>query len=116
MIINHRTYAITPRKLPEYLKLFEQYALPVALAHGFELVGYYTVKHGPLNQVVHLWRYESLADLEAKRAARDADPAWSAYLARTEGFVQAQEDKILAPAPFSPDHPDHPDHPGRAGG
>ena len=74
-----------------------------ALRHGFELAGYYVVKHGPLNQVVHLWKYDSLADLEAKRASRDADPAWADYLARTEGMVQHQEDRIMAPAAFSPD-------------
>ena len=103
MIVNHRTYSITPRKMAVYLKAFEELALPLVREHGFELMGYYTVKHGPLNQVIHLWRYDSLADLEAKRAARDGDPRWGEYLAATEGMVQQQEDRILAPASFSPD-------------
>jgi hypothetical protein len=34
---------------------------------------------GPLNQVVHLWRYDNLADMEKKRTARDADPAWGEF-------------------------------------
>jgi hypothetical protein len=103
MIVNHRTYTIVPRRMGAYLKLVEELALPIMRRHGFDLMGYYVAKHGPLNQVVHLWRYDSLADLERKRAARDADPAWADYLARTEGMVQAQEDRILAPAHFSPD-------------
>ena len=103
MIVNHRTYTLVPRKMKPYLELVETLALPIMRRHGFELIGYYVVKHGPLNQVIHLWRYESLADLEVKRAARDADPAWADYLARTEGMVQHQEDRILAPASFSPD-------------
>jgi hypothetical protein len=57
---------------------------------------------GPLNQVVHLWRYDNLADMEKKRTARDADPAWGAYLSLTEGLVLAQEDKVMRPASFSP--------------
>ena len=44
-----------------------------------------------------------MADLETKRAARDADPAWAGYLSKTEGMVQHQEDRIMAPAGFSPD-------------
>ena len=56
----------------------------------------------PLNQVVHIWRYDSLADLEKKRAARDADPAWGAYLALTEGMVAMQDNKVMRPASFSP--------------
>jgi hypothetical protein len=103
MIINHRTYTVTPRRMGPYLKLVEELALPVMLRHGFELAGYYVTMHGPLNQVVHLWKYDSLADLERKRAARDADPAWADYLSRTEGMVQSQEDRILAPTAFSPD-------------
>jgi hypothetical protein len=103
MIVDVRTYTLVPRKLARYVELFEQHALPVMRRHGLELIGYYTSQIGPLNQVVHLWRYESLADLERKRAARDADPAWGAYLAMTEGMVLAQDNKIMRPVSFSPE-------------
>jgi hypothetical protein len=51
---------------------------------------------------VHLWRYDSLAEIETKRAARDADPARSEFLSRTEGMLLMQEDKVMRPASFSP--------------
>ena len=102
MIVDLRTYTLIPRKLASYVALFEQHALPVMQRHGLELMGYYVSHIGPLNQVVHMWRYESLADLERKRAARDADPAWADFLSRTEGMILAQESKIMRPAPFSP--------------
>ena len=76
MIVDVRTYTLIPRKMAKYLDLFEKHALPVMQRHGLELLGYYLSQIGPLNQVVHLWRYDSLADLEEKRAARDDDPAW----------------------------------------
>lgn len=41
--------------------------------------------------------------MEAKRAARDADPNWQDFLARTDGLVLIQEDKVMKPATFSPD-------------
>ena len=103
MIINHRTYTIGPRKMGPYLALVESHGLPVMLKHGFELMGYYVAKHGQLNQVIHIWKYDDMADLETKRASRDADPAWGEYLAKTEGMVQYQEDRIMAPSSFSPD-------------
>ena len=102
MIDNHRTYTITPRKMKPYLALVESLAVPIMLKHGFELLGYYTAMHGQLNQVIHIWKYDSMGDLEAKRASRDADPAWANYLSQTEGMVQHQEDRIMAPASFSP--------------
>ena len=102
MIVDVRTYTLIPRKMPKYLELFEKHALPVMLRHGLELVGYYTSSIGPLNQVVHIWRYDSLADLEKKRAARDADPAWGEFLSLTEGMVLMQDNRIMRPTSFSP--------------
>jgi hypothetical protein len=102
MIVDVRTYTLVPRKLPRYVELFEQHALPVMKRHGLELLGYYVSQIGPLNQVVHLWRYDSLADMEQKRARRDADPAWGAFLAMTEGMVLMQDDKVMRPSSFSP--------------
>jgi hypothetical protein len=93
MIVDVRTYTLIPRKLAGYVDLFEMHALPVMTRHGLELMGY---------QVVHLWRYDSLADMEKKRSARDADPAWGEYLSLTEGMVLAQDNKIMRPASFSP--------------
>ena len=104
MIVDVRTYTLIPRKLPGYVALFEKLALPVTKRHGLELLGYYTSQIGALNQVVHIWRYESLADLEKKRTARDADPDWAKFLSQTEGYVLMQEDKIMKPASFSPNH------------
>lgn len=101
MIVDVRTYNIVPRKMPEYLALFEKYALPVQRRHIGDPLGYFVVEHGPLHQVVHLWGYESLADLATKRAARDADPDWTDYLARTDGLVVSQDNKLTRPTQWS---------------
>ena len=68
MIVNIRTYTLVPRMMPKYLKLFEEIAMPLMQRHGIELLGYYSSVVGPQNQVVHLWRYDSMADMERKRA------------------------------------------------
>ena len=67
MIVDIRTYDIVPRKMQAYLNLFEEYAMPVLRQYIGEPIGYFVVEHGPLNQVVHLWGYDSLADVEEKR-------------------------------------------------
>ena len=102
MIVDVRTYTLIPRKQAKYLELFEKRALPVTKRHGLELMSYYVSYIGALNQVVHLWRYENLADMEKKRASRDADPAWAEFLSLTEGMLLLQEDKVMRPASFSP--------------
>jgi NIPSNAP len=102
MIVDIRTYTFLPRKMAGYLELFEKQALPVLKRHNLELIGYYASHIGPLNQVVHLWRYDSLADMEKKRSARDADPDWAEFLTRTEGMVLLQDNKVMRPTAFSP--------------
>jgi NIPSNAP len=62
MIVDVRTYTLIPRKMAKYLELFEKHALPVMKRHGLELTGDYVSHIGPLNQLVHLWRYDSLAE------------------------------------------------------
>ena len=55
-----------------------------------------------MNEVVHLWGYEGLADMEVRRAVRDADPGWPGYRKKTQDLVLYQEKKILTPTAFSP--------------
>ncbi len=100
LIIDLRTYTIRPRGMPEYLKLFEELALPIQLRHIGPPLGYYTAEIGALNQVVHLWGFDSLADMESRRAARNADPGWPTYLAASAGLVLAQENRIIRRVDF----------------
>ncbi len=101
MIVDVRTYDIVPRQMKAYLALFEEYALPVMREYIGEPIGYFVVEHGPLNQVVHLWGYDSLADVEEKRRARDADPRWAEYLSKGEGLVARQNNKLCRPTDWS---------------
>jgi hypothetical protein len=99
-IIDMRIYTIRPRGMPEYLKLFEEMALPIQLRHIGPPIGYYTGEIGALNQVVHLWGFDSLADMEARRAARNADPGWPNYLAASAHLMLAQENRIIRRVDF----------------
>ena len=66
------------------------------------LIGYFHTEIGELNQVVHLWGYESLAERERRRALLAADPEWQDYLKNSPDIIVKMESRILIPAPFSP--------------
>ncbi len=72
-------------------------ALPIMRKHLGEPYGYFTTETADLNQFVHLWRYASMAEREARRAALYADPAWLEYRARTgeTDWVLHQHNRIL---------------------
>jgi hypothetical protein len=104
MIFELRTYTVTPGRAAEFVKLYETQALALQKKYLGELIGFYVTEIGPLNQVVHLWRYESLADRETRRTKLEADPAWADYRAASRQLdaLVHQESKILKPTSFSP--------------
>jgi hypothetical protein len=74
-VVDHRIYTIRPRGMPEFIEVFDRLAMPILLEHLGAPLGFYTSSIGPLNQVVHLWGYDSLDDFERRSQARDGDPA-----------------------------------------
>jgi hypothetical protein len=104
MIVDLRIYTVRPGKMADFLKMYQEHAWPLQLKHLGRCVGWYTTAEGQLNQVVHLWAYDSQADREARRDAMAADPEWQAYLKRSSefGYLVAQENRFLRPTAFSP--------------
>jgi hypothetical protein len=102
MIFDHRTYTIAHGRMQEYLERYESIALPIQLRHLGKLIGFYVSDIGPLNQVVHIWAYASIADREDRRARMAADPEWQDFMKGNGGMFVHQENKILKPARFSP--------------
>lgn len=104
MIVELRTYTVKPLRTGDFLQLYEQAALPLQHKYLGHLIGFFVSEIGPLNQVVHLWGFESLADRESRRIKMEADPGWSLYrdALRTLDVIVDQESKILKSTVFSP--------------
>lgn len=104
MIVEMRIYTITPGRVADFVELYENKALAIQKKYLGELLGFYVTEVGPLNQVVHLWRYESMGDRETRRARMDADPAWTQYRAASKelNILMNQETRFMKPTSFSP--------------
>lgn len=103
MIFEQRTYRLRAGTVRDYLRTYEQEGgLELQKKYLGRLVGYFHTEVGPLNEIVHLWAYESFEDREARRSALSADPAWQAYAPKIFQFIETQESKLLKPASFSP--------------
>lgn len=97
MIIDERTYTIVPGKLNAYLDMHLRGALPIMRRYLGEPHGYFVTETGTLNQFVHMWRYENMAERERRRTALYADSEWLAYRERvgTAGWILKQENRII---------------------
>lgn len=100
MIVELRTYTTHPGKLAQCIEMYDREGREIQLRYLECMVGYYTTEIGMLNQIVHLWGYESLDDRARRRAALAADKGWQAYVAKLMPLLVGQESKILNPAPF----------------
>lgn len=104
MIYEMRTYTLRPLKMGDWLALYKAEALPVQKEILGNLVGFFTTEFGELNQVVHIWAYESLDDRAARRAKMAVDPRWAAFSAKNKELdaVIDLKSSVLKPTDFSP--------------
>lgn len=104
MIVEQRTYTVKPLRTADFLQLYEHAALPLQKKYLGRLIGFYVSEIGPLNQVVHLWGFDSLAERERRRAEMERDPGWAPYREqlRELDVLLEQESKILRSVSFSP--------------
>ena len=102
MIVEQRTYTPKPGATPEYMRLYEAEGFAVQEPILGRLIGWYTTDFGSLNQIIHIWGYDSYAERERRQAALGADRRWKNFLSRILPLVLRQESKTLIPAPWSP--------------
>jgi hypothetical protein len=101
-LVDVRIYTTLPNRLPEFVKLYEEFAWPLQLKYLENCLGWYTTVEGELNTVVHIWGYADQADRERRRNAMAADPAWGTYLkeAAARGLLIKMENRMVRPTGF----------------
>lgn len=102
MIVEERCYTLKPGTLRIYYDDYDPRGLDIQTRILGNLIGYFHTEIGELNQVVHLWGYDSLAERERRRALLAADQEWQDYLKQSPDIVVKMESRILVPAAFSP--------------
>jgi hypothetical protein len=94
-LVDHRVYTIALRRMNEFIEVFDRLAMPVLLETLGHPLGFHVSQVGPLNQFVHLWAYESLAEYERRSALRDSHPDFPSYLKASEHLIVAQENRLI---------------------
>jgi len=102
MFFEHRTYTLHPQRARAYLQLVESKGLPLLGPMLPHMRGYFVSEFGPLNQVVHIYKYDSLEQRAQIRSEIASNPAFPEYAEALTPLIASMESKILLPAPFSP--------------
>jgi hypothetical protein len=99
-IVEMRTYTIAPGRIPDYFALYEREGMAVQESYLGRMVGYYATEIGPVNEIVHMWRYFDLNDRVERRNRLKADARWQAYIVKMLPMLVSQHSRILTLAPF----------------
>ncbi len=102
MILEQRDYHVTTGKLVELVRLYETEGIELQQSYLGGFVGAFTTDIGALSTYTSLWRYDSYAEREERRAKLQADERWKEFLGKIQPLIHTQENRILVPTPFSP--------------
>ena len=90
-----RTYTLKPGSVAEAEKRFGE-AIPARDKHS-KLGAFWHTEIGPLNQIIHVWGYESLQHRTEVRAAAAKETGWPPKI---QEFIETMDSEIFIPAPF----------------
>jgi hypothetical protein len=102
VILEQRDYHVFTGKLPELVRLYGDEGIAIQQEHLAGFVGAFTTDVGALSTYTSMWRYDSYAEREERRARLQADERWKAFLAKIQPLIHTQHNRILVPTPFSP--------------
>uniref|UniRef100_A0A1A8HJM6 Nipsnap homolog 3 n=1 Tax=Nothobranchius korthausae TaxID=1143690 RepID=A0A1A8HJM6_9TELE len=95
-----RTYCIRPDQNAAFLKLTNE-KIHLRTAYS-ELIGYWSVEYGGLNQVFHIWKYDSYSQRAKVRTALTQDPSWiSEYISKALPMLTSQDNEVTYLVPWS---------------
>ena len=96
MIYEVRTYVLTPESVPEFEESFAS-SLPHREKYS-KLAAFWHTEVGPLNQVIHVWPYDSPEERIRIRAEASNDPHWPP--SNDPDIFVSMASEIFIPAPF----------------
>ena len=98
MVYELRTYTLIPGKMPDYLKAAETIGRPARGQNYGVNHGYWTAEFGALNQLWHLWKYDSLNDRERLRGELGKNKDWTEkYVPTIRPLIQRQDLRVMNP-------------------
>jgi hypothetical protein len=102
VIVEQRDYRVFTGKLNELVRLYAEEGISIQEEILGGLIGVFTTDIGALSTYTSLWRYDSFAEREQRRAHLQADERWQRFLGKIQPLIHTQQNRILVPTAFSP--------------
>ena len=96
MIYELRTYTVKPGTLGDMVKAASTVSRDIRGDNYGKLEGYWSTEIGPLNQVMHMWSYDSFDERARLRAELAKNPRWTGeYIPLIRPLLVRQDVRLL---------------------
>jgi hypothetical protein len=101
MILEHRAYTMQPGHLERFYELQVERGFDIVRPIMDKVISYFSTVSGPLEQVVHLYVFDSLEDWRSRLHGLYGLPELEAYFPKVRPIMLAQQNNVLLPAPVA---------------
>ena len=96
MIYELRTYTVKPGTLGDMIKAASTISRDIRKNDYGKLEGYWSTEIGPLNQVLHMWSYNSFDERARLRAELAKNPRWTGeYIPLIRPLLVRQDVRLM---------------------
>ena len=101
MIVEMRTYNIKVGRLNDFIKIYDNDIREIHTSILGNQIGFFYTEIGSLNQVIHLYGYDTYEERERRRKILVNDERFLKYLEKVKDLILSQSNKLLNPTGFS---------------
>tara|TARA_Y100000389_G_scaffold70248_1_gene66965 strand:+ start:78 stop:392 length:315 start_codon:yes stop_codon:yes gene_type:complete len=101
MIVEMRTYNIKTARLNDFIKIYDEEIREVHTKILGNQIGFFYSEFGKLNQVIHLYGYDSYEDRSIRRKELSENLAFKNYVKKVADLIVSQDNQVLLPTNFS---------------
>ena len=101
MIYLEASLRVVPGKMDELMKVFEKEFLPAGKKVGMNLVAQWRTAVGTLDEVIDLWGYNDLTQMQQVQEARAKSPEFMKAAGHLRALIAYEETRLMAPTSLS---------------
>ena len=101
MIIEMRTYTIKPGELQNFISIYDNEIRDIHTKVLGNQIGFFYTEVGNVNEVIHLYGYESFEDRKLRRQTLSKLPEFHKYIDKVKSLIIDMKNQLMTPTSFS---------------
>ena len=101
MIIEMRTYTIKPGELQNFIKIYDNEIREIHTKILGNQIGFFYTEVGNVNEVIHIYAYESFEDRQSRREILGNTTEFHSYINKVKDIIVDMKNQLMKPTNFS---------------